>query len=102
MDYNVTDNNVHINRSCEIPKRDFQSSLLHIRGLYPDCKVFINRTLLSLKLEWACHNFYISSTSQESVLRALTSTGLCVGGWNSCTTWEAFSYGYSLNKFKQQ
>lgn len=71
MDYNVTDNNVHINRSCEIPKRDFQSSLLHIQGLYPDCKVFINRTLLSLKLEWACHNFlyqlHIARERVESV-----------------------------------
>lgn len=71
MDYKITDNNIHINRSCEIPKRDFQSSLLHIQRLYPDCKVFINRTILSLKLEWACHNFlyqlHIARERVESV-----------------------------------
>ncbi len=71
MDYKVTDNNVHINRSCEILKKDFQSSLLYIQGLYPDCKVFINRTLRSLKFEWACRNFlyqlHIARERVESV-----------------------------------
>lgn len=37
----------------------------------PDCKVFINRTLLSLKFEWACHNFlyqlHIARERVESV-----------------------------------
>ena len=71
MDYNVTDNNVHINRSCEIRKKDFQSSLLNIKELYPNCKVFINRTLCSLKFEWVCHNFlyqlHIARERVESV-----------------------------------
>lgn len=71
MEYNVTDNNVHIVRSCDIRKKNFKPSLLHIKALYPDCKVFINRTLLSLKFEWACHNFlyqlYIARKRVESV-----------------------------------
>ena len=53
--YTVSPNNIHMESSFEISKEDFESELKTLREQYPDCLVW-NRSMDSLKREWAAHN----------------------------------------------
>lgn len=53
--YTVTPNNIHMESSFEISKEDFESELKTLREQYPDSLVW-NRSMDSLKREWAAHN----------------------------------------------
>lgn len=53
--YTVTPNNIHMESSFEISKEDFESELKMLREQYPDSLVW-NRSMDSLKREWAAHN----------------------------------------------
>ena len=53
--YTVSANNIHMESSFEISKEDFESELKTLRERYPDSLVW-NRSMDSLKREWAAHN----------------------------------------------
>lgn len=53
--YTVSPNNIHMESSFEISKEDFESELKRLREQYPDSLVW-NRSMDSLKREWAAHN----------------------------------------------
>ena len=53
--YTVSANNIHMESSFEISKEDFESELKTLREQYPDSLVW-NRSMDSLKREWAAHN----------------------------------------------
>lgn len=53
--FTVTPNNIHMESSFEISKEDFESELKMLREQYPDNLVW-NRSMDSLKREWAAHN----------------------------------------------
>lgn len=55
-EYDYTDNNIHIDNSCEIRKRDMEGALLSIEIAHPTLSVW-KRPMKSLKREWATHNF---------------------------------------------
>jgi hypothetical protein len=51
----VTPNNIHLESSFTISKEDFERELKALREQYPDSLVW-NRSVRSLKHEWAAHN----------------------------------------------
>ena len=53
--FTVTPNNIHMESSFTISKEDFESELKTLREQYPDSLVW-NRSMDSLKREWAGHN----------------------------------------------
>ena len=53
--YTVSPNNIHMESSFTISKEDFESELKTLREQYPDSLVW-NRSMDSLKREWAGHN----------------------------------------------
>ena len=53
--YTVSPNNIHMESSFYISKEDFESELKTLREQYPDSLVW-NRSMDSLKREWAAHN----------------------------------------------
>ena len=53
--YTVSPNNIHMESSFEISKEDFENELKTLREQYPDSLVW-NRSMDSLKREWAAHN----------------------------------------------
>ena len=53
--FTVTPNNIHMESSFEISKEDFERELKMLREQYPDSLVW-NRSMDSLKREWAAHN----------------------------------------------
>lgn len=55
MDYNISANNLHLENSYLIRKREFSWILARIKSDNPDSLVW-KRSFASLKLEWACHN----------------------------------------------
>lgn len=55
--YSVTENNIHIENSCDILKNDFQSVLSLIKREYPGNKVLENRSVKSMEREWCVHNW---------------------------------------------
>ena len=55
--YSVTSNNIHLESSFKVPKEDFERELAAMRHQYPDSLVW-NRSLQSLKREWAAHNAF--------------------------------------------
>ena len=57
MDYEVSSNNIKLKSSFEVSKDDFERELAAIREQYPDCLVW-NRSIDSLKREWAAHNAF--------------------------------------------
>ena len=57
MDYEVSANNIQLKSSFEISKDDFEGELVDIREEHPDCLVW-NRSIDSLKREWAAHNAF--------------------------------------------
>lgn len=57
MQYKVTPNNIQLKSSFEVKKDYFERELAAIRELHPDCLVW-NRSMDSLKREWATHNAF--------------------------------------------
>ena len=57
MNYKVTPNNIKLKSSFKISKEDFERELAVIRAQHPDCLVW-NRSMRSLKREWAAHNAF--------------------------------------------
>ena len=55
--YTVTPTNIHLESSFEVPKTDFERELLSMREQHPDSQVW-NRSIDSLKREWAAHNAF--------------------------------------------
>ena len=57
MDYEVSANNIQLKSSFEVSKDDFERELAAIRAQHPDSLVW-NRSMDSLKREWAVHNAF--------------------------------------------
>ena len=57
MEYDVTSNNIRLKSSFEVSKDDFERELAAIREQHPDSLVW-NRSIDSLKREWAVHNAF--------------------------------------------
>lgn len=57
MDYEVSSNNIKLKSSYEVGKDDFERELAVIREQHPDSLVW-NRSIDSLKREWAAHNAF--------------------------------------------
>lgn len=57
MAYEVSSNNIKLKSSYEVGKDDFERELAVIREQHPDCLVW-NRSIDSLKHEWAAHNAF--------------------------------------------
>ena len=57
MDYEVSSNNIKLKSSFEVSKDDFERELEAIREQHPDSLVW-NRSMDSLKREWAVHNAF--------------------------------------------
>ena len=53
--YSVSPDNIHLESSYTVPKDDFERELTQMREEHPESKVW-NRSLKSLKMEWAVHN----------------------------------------------
>lgn len=54
-EYTYTENNVHIEDSCTVGKKDMEGALLAIQIAHPELAVW-QRSIKSLKREWATHN----------------------------------------------
>ncbi len=57
MDYEVSSNNIKLKSSYEVSKDDFERELLALRERHPESQVW-NRSIDSLKREWAAHNAF--------------------------------------------
>ena len=57
MQYKVTPTNIQLKSSFEVRKEDFERELLEMREKHPDSLVW-NRSIKSLKREWAAHNAF--------------------------------------------
>ena len=53
--YTITPNNIHMESSFQVSKADFERELLAMRERHPESQVW-NRSIDSLKHEWAAHN----------------------------------------------
>ena len=60
LNYSVSPNNVHLESSFRVPKERFEQELEAMRGQCPDSLVWKNRSMKSLKMEWATHNAFHS------------------------------------------
>lgn len=57
MDYNLSTNNIQLKSSYKVKKDDFERELKAMREEHPESLVW-NRSIKSLKLEWAAHNAF--------------------------------------------
>ena len=57
MEYEVSSNNIKLKSSFEVSKEDFERELLAMRERHPESQVW-NRSIDSLKREWAAHNAF--------------------------------------------
>lgn len=57
MDYKLSTNNIQLKSSYEVKKADLERELLAMREQHPECLVW-NRSIKSMKLEWAAHNAF--------------------------------------------
>ena len=57
MQFEITPDNIHITSSFEVSKDDFERELLAMREAHPESLVW-NRSIKSLKREWAAHNAF--------------------------------------------
>ena len=55
MKYEITTNNLHIEDSYQVSKKDMLSTLTYIKAFHPDSRVW-ERTMRSLRAEWIVHN----------------------------------------------
>ncbi len=58
-DYTVSPTNIHLELSFLVSKADFERELLAMRERHPESQVW-NRSIDSLKREWAAHNAFHS------------------------------------------
>ena len=58
-DYTVSTTNIHLESSFLVSKADFERELLAMRERHPESQVW-NRSIDSLKREWAAHNAFHS------------------------------------------
>ena len=56
-EYSVSENNIHVDSSFRIRKDDFEEELRKMREQHPESQVW-NRSVESLKREWATHNAF--------------------------------------------
>lgn len=56
MQYTISPNNIQLESSYLVRKKDFLRELATIRASHPDCLVWKKRSLKSLAREWAAHN----------------------------------------------
>ena len=57
MDYSISTDNIQLKSSFKVKKDDFERELLAMREEHPQCLVW-NRSIKSLKYEWAAHNAF--------------------------------------------
>ena len=57
IDYTVGPDNIHLESSVKVSKEDFEKELMALRERHPDSRVW-NRSIESLKREWAVHNAF--------------------------------------------
>ena len=57
MEYDVSSNNIKLKSSFDVSKEDFERELLAMRERHPESQVW-NRSIDSLKREWAAHNAF--------------------------------------------
>ena len=57
MQYTVSPTNIQLKSSFEVKKDDFERELLAMREAHPESLVW-NRSIKSLKREWAAHNAF--------------------------------------------
>ena len=57
MDYSISADNIQLKSSFKVKKDDFERELLAMREEHPECLVW-NRSIKSLKREWAAHNAF--------------------------------------------
>jgi len=57
MDYSISTDNIQLKSSFKVKKDDFERELLAMREEHPECLVW-NRSIKSLKREWATHNAF--------------------------------------------
>lgn len=57
LEYSKTPTNLHLESSFKVPKEEFERELLSMRERHPDSQVW-NRSIQSLKREWAAHNAF--------------------------------------------
>lgn len=57
MEYEVSSNNIKLKSSFEVSKKDFERELMAMRERHPESQVW-NRSIDSLKREWAAHNAF--------------------------------------------
>ena len=55
MKYSITESNLHLIDSGDVPKRRFGRELAEIKAVHPESNVW-KRSYCSMKLEWATHN----------------------------------------------
>ena len=56
-DYTVSENNIHLESSFKVRKEEFERELKALREQNPESQVW-NRSIDSLKREWAAHNAF--------------------------------------------
>ena len=57
IDCTVSPTNIHLESSFKVPKADFEWELISMREQHPESQVW-NRSIESLKREWAAHNAF--------------------------------------------
>ena len=57
MQYNISSNDLQLKSSFLVRKGDYERVLAEIREAHPECLVW-NRSIRSLKREWAAHNAF--------------------------------------------
>lgn len=55
IDYTISPDNIHLESSFKVSKDDFESELVAMCERHPESQVW-NRSIDSLKREWAAHN----------------------------------------------
>lgn len=56
-EYTVSENNIHLESSFKVRKEEFERELKALREQNPESQVW-NRSIDSLKREWAAHNAF--------------------------------------------
>ena len=57
IDYTINPDNIHLESSFKVSKEDFEKELVALRERHPESNVW-NRSIGSLKREWAVHNAF--------------------------------------------
>lgn len=57
VEYNISENNIHLIDSYKIPKKEFKCDLKTIASENSSNNVVQNRSIFSMEMEWSTHNF---------------------------------------------